>query len=318
MLVYHPAGSPDAPVDSQDAYWVDLVNPSDDELSLVEDRVRFHLPSRDDMQAVEPSVRLREEHGALIITQSVLHGVARDDPDVTEATFVVTGEKIITLRYVDPQPFREVARKVEADPTWAPDALSVLVRIQEAIIDRLSDVYEQARAVIDEVNAQVFDRQASGGRRSPERRYEESLFRIGAAQRLISNLREVSLSTGRSVRFIAELDMMAHHAEIGHRLQVVLDDASALEGRADHLTGVLEFLLDATLGMINLQQNLVMKILSVVSVVLMPPTLLAGIYGMNFERMVGLHWALGFPAVLALMLVTAVVPYRWARSQGWL
>ncbi|MFV0524844.1 MAG: CorA family divalent cation transporter [Acidimicrobiales bacterium] len=323
MLVYHPAGEPDDPVDPDDAIWLDLVSPSDDELTLVERKVGLRLPSRVEMRAVEPSRRLREERGSLMITQSVLHGVGRDgvgrdDPDVAQATLVLTGDRIVTLRFVDPEPFRQVSRKLEADPSWAPDALSILVRIEEAMIDRLSDVYEQARSVIDEVNARVFDRKEAADTRTPERRYEEFLFQIGAAQRLISNLREVSVSTGRAVRFLSQLDMIIDHPTAAHRLGAVLDDASALQGRADHLSAAIDFLLDATLGMINLQQNLVMKILSVVSVVLMPPTLLAGIYGMNFERMAGLHWALGFPAMLVVMLITAVVPYRWARSQGWL
>ena len=144
------------------------------------------------------------------------------------------------------------------------------------------------------------------------------MIRIGEAQRLIARARESSVGTSRMLGFLSACDLMSKHNGHARHVHSLIADARALDDHSDFLAENLNFLLNASLGMITLEQNFVMKIFSVVAVVLMPPTLLAGIYGMNFDHMPELKWLYGYPFSIGLMLASAILPYMLARRRGWL
>jgi magnesium transporter len=226
---------------------------------------------------------------------------------------------LITLRYVDPKPFVVFAEHLYAEPDLAPDAITVLDRLLDTIVDRLADELEETARQIESVSAQIFEKQARSGkaRRMAATRLEALLLRLGGVQRLLSELRESAVSTGRLLSFLGA-SSLAGEGEAQRHLESLQGDVKGLLAHADFLADNLAFLLNASLGLINLEQNFVMKIFSVFAVVLMPPTLIAGIYGMNFEHMPELRWLLGYPFSLGLILISAVVPYWMARRSGWL
>ena len=197
--------------------------------------------------------------------------------------------------------------------------MSILVRLLDAIVDRLADELEGAAREIETLSARVFEHRSTRklAKRKTEVRLESLLLRIGQVQRLLAEIRESALSTARMLNFLAT-SKLCRDSEQFPVVESLRGDTRGLLDHNDFLTDNLSFLLSASLGLITLEQNFVMKVFSVVAVVLMPPTLIAGIYGMNFEHMPELEWLLGYPFALGLILLSAIIPYWLARRSGWL
>jgi magnesium transporter len=299
--------------------WIDLHNPTREEEQLAEAALGQNIPTREEMAEIEPSSRLYERQGALFMTASVLHGIADAKPDTDPVSFILTDELLVTVRYVDPKPFVLFAEHLYGEPDLAKDPVSILVRLMDTIVDRLADEMEMTGREIEAISAQVFHRRApaSGRQRRPEVVLEALLLRLGDVQRLLAEIRESAVSTGRLLGFFAASEICRESDNARH-VESLQEDIRGLLEHSNALTDNLTFLLNASLGLINLEQNFVMKIFSVVAVVFMPPTLIAGIYGMNFEHMPELEWLLGYPFALALILISAVLPYWIARRRGWL
>ena len=297
--------------------WIDLLNPTREEEKLAEQALGQNIPTRAELFEIEPSSRLYVRHGALFMTASVIHGITQGKPDTDPIGFILTDQQLITVRYVDPQPFIRFIDHLCAEPELAQEPLPILVRLLDVIVDRLADELETAAKDIETLSAQVFKRRANVGNRKTEVRLEALLLRIGEVQRLLSEIRESALSTSRLLSFLAT-SKLCRDSDQFTIVESLQGDVRALLDHNDFLTDNLGFLMNASLGLITLEQNFVMKVFSVFAVVLMPPTLIAGIYGMNFEHMPELRWLLGYPFALGLILVSAVVPYWIARRSGWL
>lgn len=324
MLRLYGQDCPLGPVDAGDhdvplrgAVWIDLCEPTRKEEELVERLIGTNVPTREEMLEIEPSSRLFETNGAVFMTMSVLYGVHGSRPATDPISFILNDNKLITVRYVDPAPFIAFAEHCQVDKELVKDGLTVLTRLLEAIVDRLADEFEDGGRELEAISGHIFERKTRQ-RRNSERQYEALMLRIGAVGRLINRARESSVSTSRMLSFLAALERVESQPNEQRHLQSIAEDLRALDDHSNFLAENLNFLLDASLGMITLEQNRVMKIFSVVAVVLMPPTLIAGIYGMNFKHMPELDWALGYPAALILILASAVIPYWLARRGGWL
>jgi len=325
LRLFGPLCSP-TPVDAtkvteipEGTFWVDLLNPTREEEKLAEKALGQNVPTREEMAEIEPSSRLYERHGALFMTATVLHGISGQEPDTDPVSFILTDKVLVTVRYVDPKPFTRFSEHLGAEPDLATDALSILVRLMDTIIDRLADELESTGAQMEGVSAEVFARRNTTGRqsKSTERRLEAILQRIGEVQRLLSEIRESAVSTSRMLGYLVNTDRVAGSEHRAH-IESLLGDARALLDHSSFLGENLTFLLDASLGLITLEQNFVMKVFSVVAVVFMPPTLIAGIYGMNFERMPGLHWQYGYEVAVAAIVASAIIPFWIARRSRWL
>jgi len=289
-----------------------------EEEALAEKIIGGNIPTREEMMEIEPSSRLYETDGVTFMTMSVIYGIKDGKPATDPISFMLTDTHLVTVRYIDPTPFIVFSDHAYADSELTNDALTVLVRLLDAIVDRLADELEEAGRELEKISTQIFDRGPRQGTHNPERRYEALMIRIGRVQRLLSRLRESSVSTSRMLGFLGSLDLMGDRDSERRHVRSLVADARALDDHSDFLAENLNFLLDASLGMIALEQNFVMKVFSIVAVVLMPPTLIAGIYGMNFDHMPELKWLLGYPFALGLILVSAVLPFWFARRRGWL
>ena len=324
MLRLFGPGCPPNPIDVHEAglrvdsaVWIDLFQPSRDEEMLAEKLIGTNVPTRAEMQEIEPSSRLYERDGVAFMTMAVLYGVNEGRPATDPISFILTERHLVTVRYTEPKPFVAFIHHVHAEHHLTDDPVTVLIRLLDAIIDRQADELENAGRELESISNRIFERRTRR-ERDPEDHYQALMLRIGEVQRLLSRARESSVSASRMLGFLGATERMREEKNHSRHLRSLIDDARALDDHSDFLAENLNFLLDASLGMIALEQNFVMKIFSVVAVVLMPPTLIAGIYGMNFHHMPELSWIGGYPWAIGLMLASAIGPYWFARRRGWL
>ena len=301
------------------ATWIDLEEPTREEEALVERCVHLNVPTQDELTEIEPSSRLYERNGALYMTVSVLCGVVDGKPATIPIAFVLSNNHLVTIRYGTPKPVRAFIDHVRREPDLARDAATVMIRLLDAIIDRLADELEALSGEIEKISHHIFHRNMDE-RRIPAERLTALLTRIGRAQTLLTKIRYSAVSTIRMLSFLSGSTRMneTSQKEVSHHLASLTTDVTSLSEHASFLADNLQFLLDASLGLISVEQNAAMKLFSWAAVVFLPPTLIAGIYGMNFDHMPELHWLLGYPWALGLILATGVLPYLYFKKRGWI
>lgn len=301
------------------ATWIDLEEPTREEEKLAEQVVGLEVPTLEDLTAIEPSSRLYELNGALYMTMSVLYGITEGKPASTPVGFVLTGDRLVTIRYASPKPFLVFIDHALREPELVENAATALVRLLDAVIDRLADELENVGSEIEQLSHGIF-RGKLDERRIPAHRLTALLTHIGQAQSLLARTRETAVSTSRLLSFLlgsAALKTEEREAARSHATSLSKDVSSLMEHSA-FLGDNLTFLLDASLGLISVEQNAAMKVFSWVAVVLMPPTLVAGIYGMNFRNFPELDWTFGYPMALGIMVLSAVLPFAVLKRMGWI
>jgi magnesium transporter len=301
--------------------WIDLEEPTRDEEKLVEQATGLEVPTREELAEIEPSSRFYEQGGAIYATMSTLVGVQEGAPAATPIGFVLTPNRLVTIRYATPKPIRSFALHVQRDPALAQDATTVLIRLLDAIADRLADELEAAGDEIERISNHIFRGESPekrAGRRIPTERLEALLHRIGRAQGLLARIRETALSFSRLTGFFGTTDRIRKDAVGRERFAGLAADVASLTEHSAFLSTNLTFLLDASLGLISVEQNAIIKIFSVAAVIFLPPTLVGTVYGMNFDHMPELHWLFGYPFALGLMILSAVLPYWFFKRRGWL
>jgi magnesium transporter len=299
------------------AIWIDVVNPAPDEDKLVERLVGIAVPTREEMQEIEVSSRLYIENGARYMTATLMCQSDTPVPKTTPVTFILVGKRLITVRYDEPKPFAIVSNKLCRQCAAAITGETVLLNLLEAVIDRNADILEKIGAEVDRVSQKIFATGGSATNRS--RVYQVVLQTIGSKGDLTSKVRESLVSIGRLLLFLAnESDGMRWPKEARAELKSMQRDVGSLSDHATYLTNNITFMLDAMVGVVTIEQNNIIKIFSVVAVVLMPPTLVASIFGMNFKVMPELNWEFGYPYALCIMLIAAVLPYLYFKWRKWL
>jgi magnesium transporter len=301
----------------ESAVWFDLVNPTHEEDKIVERKAGMAVPTREEMQEIEVTSRLYVENGARYMTATLMCQSDTDAPKTTPVTFILSGHRLVTVRYDEPRPFMIVGNKLArvCSPTVAGE--SVLMDLLDAVIDRAADILERIGSEVDQISHDIFEPEV--GRADRTRSYNEILKAIGKKGDLASKVRESLVSIGRLLLYLAnEADSMRWAKESRAQLRGMQRDVHSLSDHAAYLSNKIQFLLDAMLGVVTIEQNNVIKIFSVAAVALMPPTLIASIYGMNFKHMPELDWSLGYPIAIALMLLAAALPYFFFKWKKWL
>jgi magnesium transporter len=292
-----------------------MVTPSVQEDRSVEQLIGIAVPTREEMQEIEVSSRLYVENGARYMTATLMCQSDTATPKTTAVTFILSGHRLVTVRYDDPRPFAIVEHKLARSCPAKINGEGVLMDLLDAVIDRSADILERIGAEVDQVSHSIFEPEEEAQQPS----YNDVLKALGRKGDLTSKVRESQVSVGRLLLFLAnEADNMKWPKDIRTQLQSMLRDVGSLSDHATYLTNKITFLLDAMLGVVNIQQNNIIKIFSVAAVVLMPPTLVASIYGMNFRHMPELDWISGYPFALILMLFAAALPYLYFKWRKWL
>jgi magnesium transporter len=305
-----PADIPEACV------WVDLLEPTLAEERSVERLLAIDVPSREEMREIETSNRLYEENGTLYMTTTVIAKIDTDRPESAAITFILTNNRLITNRYVDPLPFRRFIAYSERHPAAATTAPAILAGLLEAIIERTADVLERVGQGLDDLSANVFVGDQKGKTRTRDLR--GVMERIGRDGDLTSKARESLVTLGRQLTFIQQSTAVQIAKDQLARYRSMSRDVLALSDHASFLANKSSFMLQATLGLINIEQNNIIKIFSVAAAVFLPPTLIASIWGMNFEFMPELEWPFGYPLALFAIVISAILPYVFFRRRGWL
>jgi magnesium transporter len=300
--------------------WIDLLNPTPTEDRFVEQHLGLSIPTREEMQEIEVSARLYNEGGAEFMTMTALVRLDTDEPGATPITFILKDDTLVTVRYAEPRPFHTFAQRA-MKPDFVPsgNGEQIMLGLLEALIDRLADALERAGARIDLISHEVF-RRSPGTRTIKARNLEGVIENIGREGDFLGLTRESLVSISRLSAYHMANSETDHRADKDTRvrLRLVQRDVTALGDHATYLTGKNQFMLDATLGLINLEQNQIIKIFSIAAVCLMPPTLVASVYGMNFKHMPELDWEFGYPMSLILMIIAALLPYLYFKRRGWL
>ena len=298
------------------AVWIDLKTPSAGEDKIVERLVGIEIPTREDMQEIEISSRLYVENNARYMTATLMCAADSQVPRTTPVTFILTDHRLVTVRYDEPRPFALVAAKLARTCSVSITGDGLLLELLDAVIDRCADILERAGADVDSVSSQIFEPSPERGH---ARSYSQILLTIGKKGDLTSKVRECLVSIGRLISFVTvETDAGRWSKEQKAQFKTLQRDVVSLTDHASYMSNKITFVLDAMLGVVNLEQNNIIKLFSVMAVVLMPPTLIASIYGMNFKLMPELEHPLGYPIALLAMLLAAVLPYMFFKWKRWL
>lgn len=303
--------------DAGSAVWIDLITPTREEEEHVERVTGVEVPTLDEMAEIESSSRIYEQDGALFMTALVLANSEVDNVVTSPVTFVLAGERLITVRYHHPKAFQQFSERSAREGADCANATRALMLLLESIVDRLADILERAARDIEVLSGRIFGLHDVA--KAKGRGFEAVLVDLGRKGNLASNIRD-SLATLERVSGFLALKLPAHDRDKGlkERLKTLQRDIRSLSDHTSFLSQKITFLLDATLGLINIEQNNIIKIFSIAAVVFLPPTLVASIYGMNFEFMPELHWAFGYPMAIGAMVVSAVLPIVYFRRMGWL
>lgn len=298
------------------ALWVDLLEPTRSEELATEAFLGADLPTREESEEIEFSSRFYVEDAAVFMTASLLTGVDSGVPVISPLTIAVRKDRLVTLRYEDFRALRQFVSLAGKPSSRCEGVESMFNLMIEAIVDRAADVIEQIGANVDRLNGEIFSRDRAGKRKRP---LEAVIGDIGFQDELAAKIRESLHSLERLVRFAGvALPSSFDKGTNRGRLKLAGRDIQSLEAHITFLSSKIAFLLDATLGLISVEQNEVIRLLTIVATIFFPPTLIGTIYGMNFENMPELHWQWSYPLSLGLMVASALVPYLYFKRKGWL
>lgn len=298
-----------------DALWIDLREPTPEEEQLVEKALGIDVPTREEMREIEASNRFYEEDGTLYMTATLVTKLDTDLPERTQVTFILTGSKLVTNRYTDPLPFRRFVLYAGRHPAVGTAGAVVLAGLLEAVVNRIADVLEKVGGDVDAVSSKIFFRSFDT---SAPLDFRHVLERIGQSGDLVSKASESLVSLTRLLGFVQQSGNTHVTPDSRARYRTLSRDVLAMSDHSTFLSNKVQFLLDATLGMVSIDQNNVVKIFSVVTVFLLPPSFIAGFFGMNFEHLPTLHEPWGVSLCCGLMLASAVLPYLYFKHRRWL
>jgi magnesium transporter len=301
----------------QGSIWIDLLDPSPEETRAVETALAIELPTRKEVHEIEVSSRLYVENQTVFMTATVMVQADTAHPETTPVTFAYQPQRLVTLRFAEPTPFTTFPPKFQRTPEAFATAQKVFMGLVDEIIDRVADILESIGSDLNAVSRVMFADASPHPVRKPSVDYTAVLTRIGHNGERAANARETLVSISRLLAFFAEARQGLVES-LDEHWRTVSKDVSALSDHATFLSNKVNFFLDATLGRINIEQNTIIKLFSVLAVVFLPPTLIASIYGMNFEWMPFLHSKYGFWVSMGMMFMSALSTYLLLRRRKWL
>ncbi|WP_075289977.1 magnesium transporter CorA family protein [Pararhizobium arenae] len=306
-----PAALPDGTV------WIDMLCPDREEDKLIEGFLGIEIPTREDLKDIEPSSRLYTADNAVFMTASLVCRADSEQPEITDVAFVLARNLLVTVRYGQPRSFDLFIAAMHRIPGGCTNGTMLATRLFETIVDRTAEILETAVSRVDNLSLQVFGTRSAGKRRPPHY-LEARLMDVAAHHRLVAKTRDSLASLSRALTFLYTLPAVQESKETKELCRTISLDIQSLSEHASFISGNITFLLDASLGLINVEQNAIIKIFSIASVVFLPPTLVASLYGMNFDFMPELHWTFGYPLALGAMVISAIIPFYFFRWKGWL
>jgi len=316
MLTLYPA--PGAPGTVVKPVWIDLLQPTPEERDRIASEYGLRVPSQESLREIESSSRLRAEGQVLTLSMPLTVPEERADPLPAPLGFILSPSLLVSVRFTEVHGFADVRARLDKGVAPAMESTAVFAALIETMVDYRADLLESMSAQVGAVSKRAFARHIPRTRRVVlDGSLREMLAAVGAAGERLSDIRESLLGLQRIVGFSCEMTHDWMRPEIQARLTTARGDLASLSDYETDLWGKIHFLLDAILGFINTDQNDIFKVLTMVSVVGIPPTLIASMYGMNFHNMPELSWRYGYQFGLALILVSTILPILWFKWRGW-
>ena len=295
----------------KETIWIDLAYPTEEEREMVQSVFRLELPEDEELQDLQASARYYQDEHGIHIRSTFIQSNDQAPSNVT-VSFTLHEGRLLTVHDDDLTFLRLFRMKARAGPGTVGDAVDILLGCYELAVEQDADVLEEMYMTLDEVAALVLNR----SKEIPGRVMRDNIERIATQEDLNGKVRLDLMDNRRALSFLLRSRMMS--LEQSQKIKGVLRDIESLNGHTGFIFDKINFLMDALVGMINLEQNKIIKIFSIAAVVFLPPTLVASIYGMNFENMPELQWPWGYPLALLLMILAAATPYLYFRRKGWL
>ncbi len=315
---------PHARMDAGQAVWLDLLRPTETERAAAAHATQLDVPPEAELAEIESSSRLSVEGDAIYLSTPMTYRGDDGMSLMAPLGFVLSPRHLLTVRFAGMRAFDSFADRFNASTgrgsTVTPCSVSAFVGLLEAIVDRLADVLEHVGGDLDGLSHQIF-RPATGGSHNAaneDAKLRAVLRDVGLAGERVSNIRDSLLGVSRIVLYVNEVASSWIPEGLKPRFKTLRQDVASLSDHDNQLTNKVQFLLDATLGFINIEQANGIKVLTVVSVVGVPPTLIASIYGMNFKWIPELQWEYGYFYGITLIVLSAVVPLWWFKKRGWI
>ncbi|HEY0184005.1 MAG TPA: magnesium transporter CorA family protein [Rhodopila sp.] len=301
-----------------DTVWIDLQSPTTDEIDAVQRATGLTVPTEAAISEIETSSRLATRDDGTLYLSMPLVRFADDGPRTASAGFVLSRDRLITVRFGASRIFETYAKQAPRGATAHQGAAHVFVGLLEAIVDRQADALEQVRFDLDSISHAIFALGAghAGGQKQEDATLRRTLGQLGHIGDLISHVRDTQVGAARIVPYVEAMTADWLPKDLLPRLVTLRQDIASVSDFDTHLNDKLQFLLDATLGFINIAQNNVMKVMAIASVVGIPPVLIAGVYGMNFKNIPEYDWAWGYAWGWGLIILTTIIPlgvFRWRK-----
>jgi magnesium transporter len=291
--------------------WVDLTDPSDEERDWVSSIFGVMLPDEDEVKDIEASARYYEaDNGDLHLRSDFLLEEDEGESRVVTVAFILARNMLFSLHNDDLPVFRLVRMRARSRPGSIGDFKDVLLDLYSTDVEYSADALEGIYQNLEEVSRSVLQKDIS------DQDAAASLNAMAREEDLNGRIRRNMMDTRRAVSFMMRGRLLSPDQFDDARQ--ILRDIESLDGHTAFLFDKINFLMDATVGFININQNKIIKIFSVASVAFLPPTLIASIYGMNFRILPELDWSFGYPFAIVLMIASAVTPFLYFRRRGWL
>ncbi|WP_194720723.1 magnesium/cobalt transporter CorA [Noviherbaspirillum malthae] len=291
--------------------WVDLTDPNDEERAWVKSIYGVTLPGEDEVKDIEASARYYEaENGDLHLRTDFLLEEDDGPSRVVTVAFILARNMLFSVHNDDLPVFRLVRMRARSRPGSIGDYKDVLLDLYATDAEYSADALEGIYQSLEEVSRRVLQKQLT------DQNAADALSSIAQEEDLNGRIRRNMMDTRRAVSFLMRGRLL--NTEQFEEARQILRDIESLDGHTAFLFDKINFLMDATVGFININQNKIIKIFSVASVAFLPPTLIASIYGMNFRVLPELNWSMGYPFALTLMLGSAIAPFWYFRRRGWL
>lgn len=321
MLTKFEIGPRDALMKSQEmlskAIWIDLLAPSAEERDMVEQEIKIELPLHHEMYQIEFSNRFYVENDAIFLSVNVVTK-ASPVPEGHVVTFILTEKQLITLRYSDPNPIQTFAETIEHRKCYVQDNFDIFLLILRKIVGSVADIFELIGEKTDELAMSLVGSTEKLAASEHNKRLNKILRSINFLQSLLGKGYQCLQSLGLLIAFIKDVEHQSFAETDLKRFQTLNQDITTLSRHGEHLTQKLNFQLQSTLGLINIEQTQIIKIFTVLAMIFMPPTLIASIYGMNFHHMPELDYIYGYPIAILAMLATAFLPYLFFKRKKWI
>jgi magnesium transporter len=314
------AALPDRPL-PQDIVWLDLLNGTPEEVAAVEGATGLTLPTVASLREIEHSSRMRRDDAAVYLSLPLAQA-GTQGTTLSSVGFVLTADLLVTIRFAADPAFDQFVAGFRNGRPADPSAPSILIGLFETVTDAIADRLEETGDGLDALAARIFgsNKLAAGGRHSPKLKnvaLRQLMREVGRTGQIIGKLRASLLTAGRIVPYVESEARPWFKEGTAPRIVTLRADIASLDEYESHLSDKVQFLLDAALGLINMEQNDTFKVLTIASVVGIPPTLVASLYGMNFHNMPELSWTWGYPYGLSAIALSAAIPLAWFKYKGW-